>query len=71
MIDHVFQPFSNVYSLSLPLSRLPNQQVDVFRNLQSCPKDQSKRIVNNYRDIQTSHTEPKITFARNVAKSKL
>lgn len=51
---------------------LPSEsQIAVFRSLQSCPKDQNKRIVNNFRDIQEPHTEPKIQFARNVAKSKL
>lgn len=46
------------------------QQIAVFRSLQSCPKDDSKRIVNNYRPIQKPVQEPKIIFARNVAKLK-
>lgn len=47
-------------------------QVQVFRDLQSCPKDESKKIVNNYREIQQPHKDPEIYFARNAKpKSKL
>ncbi|XP_037936351.1 carbonic anhydrase 2 [Teleopsis dalmanni] len=47
-------------------------QVNVFRNLQSCPKDETKKIVNNFREIQKPEKDPEITFARNAKpKSKL
>ncbi|ALC48701.1 CG11284 [Drosophila busckii] len=47
-------------------------QVGVFRNLQSCPKDESKKITSNYREIQRPHKDPEIFFARNTnTKSKL
>lgn len=56
--------------MNLLLIRLIRLQIAVFRSLQSCPKDEKKRIVNNYRPIQKPVSEPKITFARNVAKLK-
>ncbi|XP_055390151.1 carbonic anhydrase 2 [Condylostylus longicornis] len=47
-------------------------QVASFRNLQSCPRDENKRIVNNYREIQKPTKQPEVIFARNIVKkSKL
>ncbi|XP_037919860.1 carbonic anhydrase 2 [Hermetia illucens] len=45
-------------------------QVATFRNLQSCPKDANKKIVNNFREIQVPPTKPEVIFARNVVKPK-
>lgn len=52
---------------------ISKKQTEIFRQLQSCPIDNTKKIVNNYREIQNSSAEPEIIFARNIynIKSKL
>ncbi|XP_052861206.1 carbonic anhydrase 2 [Anopheles cruzii] len=49
-------------------------QLAAFRQLQACPKDESKKIVNNYRPVQTPDVKPEVLFVRNnhsVVLSKL
>lgn len=42
-----------------------SQQIDAFRQLQSCPKDSNKKIVNNYREVQVHDVTPEVVFVRN------
>lgn len=46
------------------------RQVAEFRNMQYCPVDDNKKIVNNYRPIQEPTQSPEIVFVRNVAQVK-
>ncbi|XP_055525018.1 carbonic anhydrase 2 [Wyeomyia smithii] len=51
-----------VYKTPVYVSRL---QIAAFRELQSCPKDSNKKIVNNYREVQVPKEHPEIIFVRN------
>lgn len=42
-----------------------SRQIDAFRQLQSCPKDSNKKIVNNYREVQVPKVSPEVVFVRN------
>uniref|UniRef100_A0A182Q233 Alpha-carbonic anhydrase domain-containing protein n=1 Tax=Anopheles farauti TaxID=69004 RepID=A0A182Q233_9DIPT len=49
-------------------------QLAAFRQLQACPKDTSKKIVNNFRTVQEPKQKPEVVFVRNnhpVVLSKL
>ncbi|XP_049547161.1 carbonic anhydrase 2 [Anopheles darlingi] len=40
-------------------------QVAAFRQLQACPNDNTKKIVNNFRSVQTPEAPPAVAFVRN------
>uniref|UniRef100_A0A1Q3FKL8 Putative carbonic anhydrase n=1 Tax=Culex tarsalis TaxID=7177 RepID=A0A1Q3FKL8_CULTA len=54
-----------VYKTPVYVSRA---QCAAFRELQSCPKDSNKKIVNNYRAVQVPKVSPEVVFVRNSGR---
>ncbi|GAB0088997.1 Carbonic anhydrase [Sergentomyia squamirostris] len=56
-----------VYKTPIYVSR---RQIEIFRNLCCSKEDHSKKIINNYRDVQRPRHNPRVVFVRNCINVK-